>query len=356
MNYKYVSLDRIFSKVIRDVKSEFSESDIVEWCGEALEFIGATKLYEEAVAFIEVKNHQCQLPGRLHAVIQVARNNSWSAPTSDALCPVKIQEEVAASSETPPASVPVALDCNGQPLNEYEVAYYRPYFDFKWGYNVWSNTSTYKQKYTPVRLATNSFFNSLVCTEVQNGTENIYRSTLDEYTIVNGDILRFSFREGSVAVAYLRQVMDEVTGYPMVPDNISYTTAIVKYITLKMFEREFYNGREGAERKMNKAEQDWHWYCKQASNVDLMPYGVDEHQNLLDQRSYLLPRQGQYFGFFGNLARPEHRTWNYRYGSRSTGYPGAVGGVAVSPEGASEGMVISNTVVSDMGNLAQDQW
>lgn len=309
MNYKYTSIDRIFSKLIRDVKSEFAESDVIEWCGEALEFIGATRLYEEAVAFIEVKNHQCKLPAGLHAVIQVARNNRWGGPSDDSLCPANLVSSNPVNTDPEP-STPVAINCEGEPENAYELAYYRPYFDLKWEHSFWIGCGTYQEKYTPVRLATNSFFNSLVCTEVQNGTENIYQSSTDEYTIIQGEILRFSFKEGSVAVSYLRQVLDEETGYPMIPDNISYTTAITKYITMKMFERDFYNNREGAAQKMTKAEQDWHWYCKQASNVDLMPYGVDEHQNLLDQRNYILPRQNRYYGFFGKMARPETRKYN----------------------------------------------
>lgn len=311
MSYQYTSIDRIFSKLIRDVKSDFSEADVIEWCGEALSFIGATRLYEEAVAFIEVKNHQCKMPAGTHAIIQIARNNSWGGPKDDSLCPSNIKDLTpTVDGETPPATVPVALDCTGQPINDYDLAYYRPYFDLKWEYSQWRCSSTYIQKYTPVRLATNTYFNSIVCKEVEDGSQTIYQTGTDEYTIVQGDTLRFSFKEGSVAVAYLRQLLDEETGYPMIPDNISYTTAITKYITMKMFEREFYNGRDGAERKMVKAEQDWQWYCKQASNVDLMPNGVDEYQNMLDQRSYLLPRQNRYYGFFGKMARPETRKFD----------------------------------------------
>lgn len=305
--YKYVSIDRIFSKLIRDVKDDFSEGDVIEWCGEALEFIQATRSYEEAVAFIEVKNHQCKLPAGLHAIIQVARNNRWGGPADDALCPAKLATEAASSSSDTP-DIPVAIDCNGMPQNAFDVAYYRPFFDLKWEYQFWLGCGTYREKYTPVRLSTNSFFNSLVCTETLH--QNIYQHSVDEYTIVTGDTLRFSFREGSVAVSYLRQVLDPETGYPMIPDDISYTTAITKYITMKMFEREFYNGRQGAGQKMQKAEVDWQWYCKQASNKDLMPFGVDEHQNLLDQRSYILPQQNRYYGFFGKMNQPEVRRYN----------------------------------------------
>lgn len=304
--YSYIPIDRIFSKLIRDLGEGFIiEKDVIEWTGEALEFIQAVKSFEEAVAYIEVENYQCKLPAGTHSIIQIARNNNWTKQVSD-LCPQLVSSEVTVTEDAP--AIPVALDCNGQPINDYELAYYRPYFDLKYEYGAWCGCGYYRRNYTPVRLATSTFFNTIVCRE--RDYDSIYQGVKDEYTVINKEILRFSFKEGSVAVALLRQVLDPETGYPMIPDNISYTTAITKYITLKIFEKHFYNGREGSQAKMQKAEQDWQWYCKQASNVDMMPYGIDEHQNLLDQRSYILPRQNQYFSFFGNLANPEGRKFN----------------------------------------------
>lgn len=318
-NHTYTSIDRIFSKLIRDFTGDFSETDVVEWCGEALEFIGAVRQYEETVAFVEVKNHQCQLPKYLHSVIQVARYNGWLGSSSSELCPSSIiaslpvrndfvqDSEECCGIDLTKKALPdyIVLDCNGQPINDYEVAYYRPFFDVKSPFPTWSDSSFYRSKYSPVRLSSNTFFNNLVCTETDR--DKIYQSCKDEYTIIQGKTLRFSFKEGSVAIAYNKQLLDAETGYPLIPDDISYTTAIVKYITMKMMEKEFYAGREGAKMKMEKAESDWQWYCGQASCKDKMPQGVDEYQNLLNQRMYLLPRENSYYSFFGNLNNPENR-------------------------------------------------
>ena len=60
---QYVSADRIIAKLYRDLGlEELNETDIIEQIGEALEAIGAITLYEEAVAFIEIENHQADLP------------------------------------------------------------------------------------------------------------------------------------------------------------------------------------------------------------------------------------------------------------------------------------------------------
>jgi len=58
---------------------------------------------------------------------------------------------------------------------------------------------------------------------------------------------------------------------------------------------------------MTKADQEWNWYCKQAGNSMLMPKGIDGHEDLTQQRSYLMPRVHRYTDFFGRLNHPESR-------------------------------------------------
>lgn len=344
LRYQYVSMDRIFTKLGRDIGNDIPETDVIEWTGEALGFIGAVKNREEAVSFIEVINHQCDLPLGIHAIIQIARNNNWSR--TDSCSPKAIVEELVVEEVI--SGVPVAIDAQGMPLNAYDVAYYRPFFDLRLEVNGWSNSAVYRRQFTPVRLATNTLFNSLVC-RYKDSSLNIGTGK-DEYKIVLGKYARFSFSSGQVAIAHLRQVRDPETGYPMIPDNESYTTAIVEYINMKRQWRNANLGREGALGLYDRAVTNWHWYCKQAGNVDKMPYGIDEHQNLLDQRSYLIPQQNRYYGFFGNLNAPNNTIYGGRNPIRITNR-----GV-----GASEDLTINNTTVVnndyDTGELSDDQW
>jgi hypothetical protein len=329
---KYTSLDRILSKIGRDLGTEdIQENDIVEWSGEALEAIGAVTLYEEAVAFIEVKNHQCDLPSGLHSIIQIARNNCFQGfkeSLDESLCPKKIVQELSTNDDIhiQPCNCPqenpcscngpkvdyTLLDCEGKPITGYDIAYYRPYFDLQYEYYGWCNSSFYRSCYSPVRLSNNTFFNSLVCQENDTDIKNLYQTyhNTDEYTIIKGETLRFSFQEGSIALSYLRQVVDSETGYPMIPDHYSYITAITKYVTMKIMERDFYAGRDGSQARLMKAESDWQWYCGQAANLAMMPKGIDQHQNILEQRQYILPRMRNYYSFFGKMSRPESRKWN----------------------------------------------
>lgn len=312
---RYTSIDRIFSKLIRDFGMEgINESDVVEWCGEALEAIGAVSLYEETVAFIEVSNHQCDLPTGLHSIIQVAKYNNWRGSSKEKreglLCPKNIVDNLIPEEQIErKVDIPVCLDCEGKPLNDYDVAYYRPYFDLQYFYASWCSSKSYRQ-FSPIRLANHTFFNSIVCEEKNSEINSLYRNSTDEYTIIKGEVLRFSFKEGYIALAYHRQVTDTETGYPLIPDHYSYVTAITKYVTMKILEKLFYAGREGASQKLQKAEADWHWYCGQAANHAMMPKGIDQWQNIMEERQYILPRTKRYYNYFGNMSRIENRGWN----------------------------------------------
>lgn len=322
--YTYTSMDRIFSKLSRDTNIDFNEDDVVEQAGEALEFIGAIKSFEEYVAFIEVKNHQCAIPKGIHSIIQIARKHNWTPETctpkciTDSLCSEddstpNVHKPDASDSCLYPWDDAVWLDENGQPIVAYDLAYYRPFFDLKAEYFGWHNSSYYRRNFTPVRLKTSSFFNSLVCTTDDDDDEGFrhHHGEKDEYTIIQGTTLRFNFKEGFIALAYNKQLLDESTGYPLIPDHISFITAITKYVILKNREKDFDSNRDGAKGRLDEAKQEWDWYCGQASNADKMISGVDEHQNFLDQRSYMLPRNNSYYGFFGNLNTPERRKWNH---------------------------------------------
>src|SRR5690606_31670219 len=112
-------------------------------------------LYEEAVAFSEVSNYQTTLPNGLHSIIQIARNNHWTKNTSDCCTVEKVLEE--SGEEATPGCTScggyanmVPVDCNGHIIGDYEIAYYRPYFDLQWEYSGWMKSSYYNCHYSPV--------------------------------------------------------------------------------------------------------------------------------------------------------------------------------------------------------------
>ena len=306
-DFRYTSINRILDKLRRDLRmDDLYETDVIEWTGEALEAIGAITQYENKLAFIEVKNFTCCIPNGTYQIHQIARNNCYKEK-ENALCPATVQSSVA-SSDDDSVLTPVALDCNGSPINDYELAYYRPYFDLQAEYGIFRNSTFYNNCFSPIRLAANNFFASVSSSD--DDAKNLYSTSEDEYQIISkGQAFRFSFETGSIALAYAKPMLDD-DGYPMIPDHYSYITAITKYITYKVMEQRFYRNERGSDSRYAKAEQDWHWYCKQAGNLALMPRGEDDHQDLLEQRQHLLPKLKRYYGFFGKMNKAERRKFD----------------------------------------------
>lgn len=315
MILEYVSVKRIFANIAR-YKLDISESDIIEWSGEALEALQAVRSYKEHVAFIEVKNYTCDIPQYLHNIIQIARDRKWKRENSkvDGICPIHIKEEIEkCESEKeedckwvkPEETLPVFIDCDGAPITGYEVAYFRPFFDLQWEYPQWNGCDLYRSRYTPIRLSTNTFASDLACqSKCDNGIGFIEG---DQYSIdEDAKVLKFNFQEGGIAIAYLKQRLDE-DGYPMIPDSEYFTSAINAYVLYKFHEIEFYSHREGSENRLQYAESKWKEYQRRATNIAFMPQSVDEWENLLRQRDYIIPRTNRYQNFFGNLSRTEYK-------------------------------------------------
>lgn len=304
--FQFITLDTILAKYHRDFRNVgINEGDAIEWIGEALGFMKITSASEEAVAFMEVKNYEAQIPNGMHYIIQVARNNSWSREDNSSCCTENIISEL--FPELPEVIPPVPIDCHGSIIGDYGVAYYRPFFDLQYEYLGWAQSKYKARHYTPVKLSNHSFFNSIVCKE--NDIDSIYHSCQDEYTIVQ-DKLRFSFKEGFIALAYLRQKVDLETGYPMIPDDESAKAAITYYLGWKVKEQEGWNHREGAMNLAGVAETKWLKYVKQFKNKAKMPQGADQYENLMQASKYLIPRQHRYSNYFGGLGKAELRPFN----------------------------------------------
>ena len=144
-----ISIDTIISKARRDGLT-VDEATAVEWIAEALDFIGVVTQYEQAVAFIEVKDYQAPIPQGLTHVVQLARNNCFVKEES---CPAQIVEEL--SEDTVQNFVPI--DCQGTPVAEYEMAFYRPFANLIYEHSGWSNSGYYTRCFSPIRLSHHTF-------------------------------------------------------------------------------------------------------------------------------------------------------------------------------------------------------
>ena len=279
---QFTTVDRIFSKLHRELKgTDLNETDVIEWIGEALDHLKVAESQEQAVRFLKVKNNHAEVPKGFQMVLQIARDNEFIVDEEDLKTIVEyLPEGTIASSEE----------------------------DAEIDYSTWTNSPVYKDRFTPVRLANSTLFNTLVCKEKITD----FTKCEDEYTIV-GDMekkLRFSFEEGRVAIAYLKTHMCEETGYPLIPDDIRFITAITYYIKWKIAEWYQWNRREGYDTITQDNERKWKAYARQSKNRAKMPKSLDDYQDLLEQTHYLVPKHKKYYGFFGNLGKAQNLNFN----------------------------------------------
>lgn len=304
---RYTTVDRVLSKFHRDLRgTSINESDAIEWIGEALGFLKVQQIQEEAVAFLEVENHETTVPSYFNMVIQIARKKNWVKDEKCGVVPKKVLESIDSCVHK------TACNCNNDyyddkckkksVCDDYNVhvdeEYKQDKFNFNWSYKMWRNTEWYKKDFTPVKLSNHTFFNSLVCKE---SDKDLYHGCIDEYTIVGtfDKKLRFSFKDGLIALSYLRTAVDEKTGYPLIPDNESYMSAITYYLKWKIAEWYQWNGRDGFQQLPYDLERKWLKYVRQAKNYMKMPKSLDDYQSILEQ-TYSLPNLYKYKNFFGN--------------------------------------------------------
>jgi len=235
---------------------------------------------------------------------------------------VRTTRAVAPVTPVVPAT-PDPCNCEKEPIDILEREKF--YFDTPYLYNALIAAPLYRENFSPIRLANHTFFNTLVCKEKDQSPYELHRNpyggynkTNEEYTLVGTaeKKIRFSFKEGHVALSYVKNAIDEETGYPLVPDNVYCISAIGYYVKWKMAEMYAWNGREGYDKLAQQYQVSWLRYIKMAKNDLKMPKSLDQLQNMLEQTHHLIPRHNMYYGFFGNLGRRENRSFNDPEGRR----------------------------------------
>lgn len=299
-----ISVNTLLASIRRSLAIPFQNADAIEWIAEGLAAIDAYPQYEEGVAFVEVSNHMAPVPERTVSIRQIARNHCWENE------PVSCTAAAVIETAEPGACDGIPIDCCGLPLVEYDIAYFRPYFDLVYNHDLWGQNTLYNTCYRPVKQADSTMFSALINTTNYDEATKVYQSEIDEYKIAYPYIW-FSFKEGFVAISYYRVKLD-TDGSPVVPDDYSYQQALTAYVRLKLVQRKFDMGEQGAAQMLDKAEKDWHWYCKQVKNSHFIPRSIDDFQNRKEKTAHMIPKDFRYYGFFGSMATPELRNWNNR--------------------------------------------
>lgn len=210
---KYCTLDRILLSINRELgDSPFSETDIVEWVGEAMEFLQVLPILQESVKFIKVKENKAYIPDGLVHILQIAK-------LEEEIVLTQFLEKTMTINEESPCECEAKFDCKDN--------------SYKWEYKSWVTSEVRTRGFSPIRLANKVFFKSLVCKG--DDYDKLHHSCENEYSILKGvrPELLFSFKDGIVAISYVRILTDPDTGYPLIPDQADFIAAIQYYLSGK---------------------------------------------------------------------------------------------------------------------------
>lgn len=120
---------------------------------------------------------------------------------------------------------------------------------------------------------------------------------------IQGNVIFTSIKEGTIEIAYNAFAVDS-EGYPMVPDNSSFISALEFYIKKKHFNVLFDTGKI-SQPVWNQVCQDYAWAVGQAQS-DLIRPTIDQMQAITNSLNTLVPRMSEHRSGFVDLGTKEN--------------------------------------------------
>lgn len=277
MNGKYISCQEIIGNIIRDTgfTTEVQWADWVQWCAEAVDFIGAPRAYMPKTDVIEINNYRGELPCDLHEITQISglSMDSMQFPmkySTDSFHPVYSNKTIPMPQ---PADIgyipPIGTDANGNPTFNYN---------------------------------SNGAFS--INNEIYAGVGDLVSCNEATYTL-NDDYIFTSFPDTfKVFIAYKAFPVD-ADGYPMIPDNIRFKQAVQAYVRFKV-DYILWRRNDIPRDVFQHSEQDWLFYCASAGNVMRVP-SIDMMESMKDAALRLIPKINRHKEGFRYLNSGEQR-------------------------------------------------
>ncbi len=123
------------------------------------------------------------------------------------------------------------------------------------------------------------------------------------YKIQGNCIFTSPLEEGQIEISYRAIALDE-DGYPLIPDNSSFTRAVEAYIKKQWFTIQFDLGKI-SQQAMQKADQDYAWAVGQAQ-TDLIRPTIDQMESISNMWNTLVPRAQEHRKGFLHTGSKEH--------------------------------------------------
>lgn len=123
------------------------------------------------------------------------------------------------------------------------------------------------------------------------------------YKLQGDCIFTAPLEEGKIEIAYRAMPVDE-DGYPLIPENSSFTRALEAYIKKQWFTIQFDMGKI-TQQAMQKADQDYAWAVGQAQTNLVMP-SIDQMEAISNMWNTLIPRYNDHKRGFITEGTQEH--------------------------------------------------
>lgn len=123
------------------------------------------------------------------------------------------------------------------------------------------------------------------------------------YKLQGNCIFTAPLEEGKIEIAYRALPIDE-DGYPLIPDNSSFSKALELYIKKQWFTIQYDMGKI-SQQVMAKADQDYAWAVGQAQ-TDLIRPSIDQMESISNMWNTLVPRAQEHRKGFIHEGSKEH--------------------------------------------------
>lgn len=171
------------------------------------------------------------------------------------------------------------------PDNFYEIVQVRTFDNDRHCHSTFNDNCTDRNRhYRVFRYTTDSFHMSK---RKQESFDLTYK--------LQGNCIFTSIKEGKIEIIY-RAFATDCNGYPMLPDNSSFITALEYYIKKKQFTVLFDLGKIN-QQVLQQACQDYAWAVGRAQS-DLIRPSIDQMESITNMWNTLIPRvSGHRSGF-----------------------------------------------------------
>jgi hypothetical protein len=295
MIYNNTSVKRVISKVFTDLDLQEGDhriTDMIEWCGEALEKIGAFPQFNNKVTgkdgtpILPVINYQTRLPHDFHTVIQVAFSPSEHGP----FYPMRYAT----------GSFDYAHEINHEGVVDMNVFPDTDLIDIAMTvYQISYQEALAKINSEPItRSNLTGILNSMSSISGGDATQT-YIDTTNDYTYtISSNYVKTNVQTGYIMMAYQAIPVDD-EGYPLVPDNASFLEALYWYVVMKSYYPQW---KQGTIRDVvyYDAKKSWNYYCKQAYGTALMP-NIDQLESIKNSWNRLVPELFEHETGFSSL-------------------------------------------------------